>query len=88
MQRVVPPDPHFSPIETLRPRRARCGKVARIQHLHHGDIRIDALIYALGECEMKLYRKQYRKRFIKDVIVEVTILSALIVVLLAFLDPG
>ena len=32
--------------------------------------------------------KQFQKRFIKEVIVEVTILSALIIVPLAFLGPG
>jgi hypothetical protein len=32
--------------------------------------------------------KQFQKRFIKEVVAEVTILSALIIVPLAFLGPG
>ena len=32
--------------------------------------------------------KQFQKRFIKEVIAEVTVLSALIIVPLAFLGPG
>ena len=37
-----------------------------------------------GDWEMK----QFQKRFIKEVIAEVTVLSALIIVPLAFLGPG
>ena len=54
LQRVVPPDPHFSPIRTLRPKRARCG-IAAAGIQHQGIIetlyvsRIDGLIYTLRE---------------------------------------
>jgi hypothetical protein len=51
--RVVPPDPHFSPIRTLRLKRVRWGIATGIQHqctMETLDVsRIDELIYTLRE---------------------------------------
>jgi hypothetical protein len=81
----MPSYPGFSPIETPSLKRLGCGRLAAIQYqcvierpMYSEWIRI-----SIG-CDMK----QFQKRFIKEVVAEVTILSALIIVPLAFLGPG
>jgi hypothetical protein len=89
----MPSLPGFSPIEAPYPKASWTREIDRNPvSIHHRDansrypeqIEINRPNKPRGRCEMK----QLQKRFLKEVVVDATILSALVIVPLAFLGPG